>query len=60
VIEERKHHYLGYLPVACEVRAVADPDPDPSASETKTGASCPFGWSSKTCRACPYAGCPMR
>jgi hypothetical protein len=51
--EERKHHYLGYLPMVCEVRAVADPDPRPRTS-------CPFGWSPKTCSACPYVGCPAR
>jgi hypothetical protein len=56
VSEERKHHYLGYLPVAVTYEAGADPDPDPSAS-TK---ACPFGWSSKTCRACPYFGCSAR
>jgi hypothetical protein len=56
VSEERKHHYLGYLPVAVTYEADADPDPEPSRPRT----SCPFGWSPKTCRACPYAGCPMR
>lgn len=53
---ERKRHYLGYLPVAVAHGADADPDPEPSRPRT----SCPFGWSLKTCRACPYFGCPMR
>jgi hypothetical protein len=56
VSEERKHQYLGYLPVAVAYGVEADPDPEPSRPESP----CPFGWSLKTCKACPYAGCPMR
>ena len=54
--EGRKHQYLGYLPVAVTYEVNADPDPELSRPRT----SCPFGWSSKTCFACPYAGCSAR
>jgi hypothetical protein len=57
VSEERKHRYLGYLPVAVAYEAGADPDPEPSASRTR---ACPFGWNTSTCPACPYFGCPSR